>query len=553
MTNNEFKAVNAGSIPLLIKLTRLFSVKETVDAMIETKPHNNTKITPGQLVESLIVATLSGQRALWTMEGFWSKQDLDYLYPGINANQFNDDAYGRMLDKLAEIDQKQLVSDISLNILRVNNLDLEAIHEDTTSKSVQGLYEGESHGEFDLKRGHSKDHRPDLKQLKFGVGVQQDGLIMFGEVLAGNVSDKCWNPQATIEMKDFFTKSGYRNVVFVSDSALISTDALKNLKQKRVQFISRFPETYNLANKLKEEAFSADMWQRIGQLSAEKDASQYKIYCTEKEIEGATYQFVVTHSSALEAQKRKTIAKKLDKEKERLGKESQKLAKKNFACEADALAAFTEFEKSKKYPFPIENKIKENVSQSYLRKGRPLPNQKAQVKITCQLEISIGDIAPEYLEIICQKEGTFILIASVNNHTKYNGEGILREYKHQIKVEQKFKFLKNPVYIGPIYLESKKRVEALGYILILALIIASYLEWIVRKTLKEQNIGIKMPNGEINQRPSITTILDMLKDVLVCIINNQRMFPGNQNEKAMNIIRWAGFDPESLYLLGLQL
>jgi len=102
----------------------------------------------------------------------------------------------------------------------------------------------------------------------------------------------------------------------------ISTDALKNLKQKRVQLISRFPEIYNLANELKEEAFLADMWQRIGKLTAEKDASQYKIYCREKEIEGATYQFVVTQSSALEAQKRKTIAKKLDKEKEGLGKES---------------------------------------------------------------------------------------------------------------------------------------------------------------------------------------------------------------------------------------
>ncbi|MBM7868484.1 transposase [Heliobacterium gestii] len=37
----------------------------------------------------------------------------------------------------------------------------------------------------------------------------------------------------------------------------------------------------------------------------------------------------------------------------------------------------------------------------------------------------------------------------------------------------KFRFLKNPVMLGLVYLKSKRRIEALGYVFVLALMLAS--------------------------------------------------------------------------------
>jgi len=63
----------------------------------------------------------------------------------------------------------------------------------------------------------------------------------------------------------------------------------------------------------------------------------------------------------------------------------------------------------------------------------------------------------------------------------------LKEYKRQHTVENKFKFIKNPVLIGPIYLQKKERLEALTYVVIIALLIYSILERRVRQALKKED------------------------------------------------------------------
>lgn len=87
-----------------------------------------------------------------------------------------------------------MVNLCALTMLEAHNLNISTIHLDTTSKSVQGAYDNEGHGEFHITYGHSKDLRPDLKQFKIGAAVQENGLLAMGEMLAGNKSDKLWNP-----------------------------------------------------------------------------------------------------------------------------------------------------------------------------------------------------------------------------------------------------------------------------------------------------------------------------------------------------------------------
>jgi len=82
---------------------------------------------------------------------------------------------------------------------------------------------------------------------------------------------------------------------------------------------------------------------------------------------------------------------------------------------------------------------------------------------------------------LCQMESTFVLISSINKEMAYDEKKILTEYKCQSSIEQRFRFLKRPVYLGPVYLHNKRRIEALGYVFILVLLIASYLEYRVRQ------------------------------------------------------------------------
>jgi transposase len=70
-------------------------------------------------------------------------------------------------------------------------LDAQRLHHDTTSISVTGEYDHEFKTRIiEITRGHSKDHRDDLKQFVISRVTNQDGIPVFMEPLSGNASDK---------------------------------------------------------------------------------------------------------------------------------------------------------------------------------------------------------------------------------------------------------------------------------------------------------------------------------------------------------------------------
>ncbi|MCL7415867.1 MAG: hypothetical protein M8349_07405 [ANME-2 cluster archaeon] len=80
---------------------------------------------------------------------------------------------GQALEKLFDTDRASLMTEIVLKAVREFNLEMEQFHNDSTSITFHGNYEGaigsKIRGQETLKitHGHNKDHRPDLKQLVF--------------------------------------------------------------------------------------------------------------------------------------------------------------------------------------------------------------------------------------------------------------------------------------------------------------------------------------------------------------------------------------------------
>lgn len=104
-----------------------------------------------------------------------------------------------------------------------------------------------------------------------------------------------------------------------------------------------------------------------------------------------------------------------------------------------------------------------------------------------------------------------------------------------------------PVYMGEIFPKNEKRVLALGYVFILVVLLASYLEYRVRKSLKESGEGVRLPGNKQTITPSISTIFEVLEPIQVIIWGGVRYFPDNLQVQERQMIEWAGFDPE-IYL-----
>jgi transposase len=107
--------------------------------------------------------------------------------------------------------------------------DLDIVFFDTTSI----YFEGEG-GETIGQRGHSKDHRPDLKQMVVGMVLDQNGNPVCSELWPGNTADVKSLVPIVERLRSRF---GIGSVCIVADRGMISAETLAEVERRKWQYI----------------------------------------------------------------------------------------------------------------------------------------------------------------------------------------------------------------------------------------------------------------------------------------------------------------------------
>ena len=113
---------------------------------------------------------------------FFTNLPLEHLFrEGVPASHFNRHKLGRTLDQCFDFGCESLFSLVSSQACDLEQVDCTFESLDTTSHSLTGEYafDDKDSGENVIKitHGHSKAHRPDLKQVVQEIIVSQDGGI----------------------------------------------------------------------------------------------------------------------------------------------------------------------------------------------------------------------------------------------------------------------------------------------------------------------------------------------------------------------------------------
>jgi transposase len=273
------------------------------------------EMSPGEAIKALVINLLVKREPLYRVQEFYEKMDIQNLFgKAWKAEDFNDDRLGRALEKLAKSDLPGIYHAIAREAMEKEGILLDQAHFDTTSISVQGIYETSVSGDPPLKIefGHSKDRPSDLKQLMFGIG-SVEGIPLFDDVMNGNTSDKTWNGTMALRMKDLLPKEALCNMVTIADSAMVTEENLKIFGER--PFISRFPENFKLCKILKKQAFENEAdWVHVGALADKKNAATYRIQGISSELYGRNYRFAAMHSSDLDQRKQKKIDRQVEGE-----------------------------------------------------------------------------------------------------------------------------------------------------------------------------------------------------------------------------------------------
>ncbi len=132
------------------------------------------------------------------------------------------------------------------------------------------------------------------------------------------------------------------------------------------------------------------------------------------------------------------------------------------------------------------------------------------------------DITPDdrLIENLKEEAGCFVLISNVAE-SMHCAMDILKIYKEQHGIEKNFGFLKDPLIVNDLFLKKTERIEALGFILVMSLLIWRLIERCIRKYIKEEDITITGWDKKQTDRP--TTFMMSTKFCSVHILRKDDM------------------------------
>lgn len=186
------------------------------------------------------------------------------------------------------------------------------------------------------------------------------------------------------------------------------------------------------------------------------------------EYGGVKQRWILVESQARRKSDIKQLDKKLEKIRQNCHQQLGVLAGQDFACVADGVAAAEKLSSQMKWHQLSEIQTIEKAH--YATRGKPkaeaLPDR-ISYRITAK-------VIPIDSEISAQRVrcGRFILATNILESAQLTADDALREYKEQQVTERGFRFLKDPLFFtSSVFLKSAKRIESLGMIMALCLLI----------------------------------------------------------------------------------
>jgi transposase len=226
-----------------------FLARLRVEVLLEHRlppPDSRSKVFVVRVLMALLRCLIVCRIPLYSVAE-WASSILPRVL-GLTAEQasvLNDDRIGRALDDLFESDRQALLTDFVLGMVKEFRVDLEELHNDSTSLTFQGGYQ-EADGRkvwgqetHRITFGHNKDHRPDLKQLLWILTVSSDGAVpVHFKVDHGNVEDSTTHVETWNVLQRLV---GSPNFLYVADCKLCTSENLRYIDSQHGSFITDLP------------------------------------------------------------------------------------------------------------------------------------------------------------------------------------------------------------------------------------------------------------------------------------------------------------------------
>jgi len=177
----------------------------------------------------------------WPMVRWWQRTALPQLL-GIPLAAINDDRLYRCLDLV--LPHKQAIEE---RIAGVGQSLFGQSYRYLLYDLTSTYFEGQMESNPKARRGYSRDHRPDCKQVTIGAVVDREGYPVGYEVLASNVRD---HQTVAGMLERLGARFGLADRTLCMDRGMVTKDSLKRIRESTVRYVladrrgasERFPE-----------------------------------------------------------------------------------------------------------------------------------------------------------------------------------------------------------------------------------------------------------------------------------------------------------------------
>jgi transposase len=486
-------------------------------------------VDAGTVVLGLVLDTLSGRSPLYRLEEFFAQQDTELLLgKALPPHAFTDDSVGRVLDRLYDFGTMRLFTACAVRAATRFGLERRYVHFDTTSRSVWGDYQFAETQDlpFQVTYGYSKDKRPDLKQFVLSTLCVDRAVPIWGKCDDGNASDKALNTTLLSEIAHLLAPYGVQPgaYIYIADAALVTEDNLTALGD--TLFITRLPATYSECGRVIAEAVARNQWEEVGVLAQtpptrHRPGTFYKVAESSVTLYGKTYRAAVVHSSSQDERRHKRLERELQESYVTLEATVRAITRQTYFCRADAEAAAQTLRALPSAYHQVEVVVEECPQYGPGRPSRhkPRPIKALTYRLRPTLHTQAELILRKHQEAAC-----FVLLTNVprQGEMAHSAREVLHAYKNQHGVEQNFAFLKDPLIVNSLFLKKPERIEALGLVLLLALLLWRLIERALRVHVETTGSTLEGWDKKVTQKPTAFMMMTKFAAVMVLKVGGQR-------------------------------
>jgi transposase len=367
----------------------------------------------------------------------------------------------------------------------------------------------------------------------------------------GNASDKAVNNELLTNISKHMAKHGLKPgaFVYVADSAFVTKNNLEKAESENTRFLSRLPATFKECSRAIQQAVAADDWTDLGILAKIKPAQKrppavYKAYETTVDLCDRDYRAIVIHSSAHDKRRHKRIDRLLAKKRKDLETLCKKILSETYFCRADAEAAQDKVHAAAAGSYHKLDCAIEKVAK-YSR-GRPAKGQ-PRIPVDYEYQLQLDIVADEQLvEPLRVEAGCFVLISNLTSaidKDNFSSRQLLRLYKDQDGIESNFSFLKDPVIVNSIFLKTTHRIEVLGLVLLISLLLWRLIELCMRRYVSDTGNKITGWKNKPTDKPTAFMMTTKFLSILVLKVEDKRQLARPLNTVQLEYLKALNVDP----------